>query len=166
MGGAGGGALADAEVLWFNADKGFGFVKTSDGVEAYLHIRVLENSGQQPVGEGQQLKVRIEDGQKGKQVTQVLEVSGSPRAPVRQPRASGFQPRESGPEQESEGTVKWYNSEKGFGFIGVPGAEKDVFVHASALTRSGIASLVEGQAVSVRYAQGQKGLEARSVRVL
>jgi CspA family cold shock protein len=166
MGGSGGGALADAEVLWFNADKGFGFVKTSDGVEAYLHIRVLENSGQQPVGEGQQLKVRIEDGQKGKQVTQVLEVSGTPRAPVRQPRAGGFQPRESGPEQEAEGTVKWYNAEKGFGFIGVPGAEKDVFVHASALTRSGIASLVEGQAVSVKYAQGQKGLEARSVRVL
>jgi cold shock protein len=167
-----GGATVDAEVLWFNADKGFGFVKTTDGQEAYLHIRVLENSGHGAVGEGMQVKARVEDGHKGKQVTQVFEVSGQARAPApRAPRpggagGGGFQPRDAGPEQEAEGTVKWYNSEKGFGFIGVAGAEKDIFVHASALTRSGLQGLAEGQAVSVRYAQGQKGLEARSVRVI
>ncbi len=171
-GSAGGGATVDAEVLWFNADKGFGFVKTTDGSEAYLHIRVLENSGQGPVSEGMQIKARVEDGHKGKQVTQVLEVSGQARAPApRAPRpggagGGGFQPRDAGPEQEADGTVKWYNSEKGFGFIGVPGSEKDIFVHASALTRSGLQTLAEGQAVSVRYGQGQKGLEARSVRVI
>ncbi len=171
-GGGGGGVTVDAEVLWFNADKGFGFVKTTEGQEAYLHIRVLENGGHGPVGEGQKIKAQVEDGQKGKQVTQVFEVTGTPRAPAARPPRSGggggggFQPRDAGPEQEGEGTVKWYNPDKGFGFIGIPGAEKDIFVHASALTRSGIPGLAEGQRVAVRYGQGQKGLEARSVRLL
>ena len=46
---------------------------------------------------------------------------------------------------EAQGTVKWYNAEKGFGFIGLENGEKDVFVHATAVTRSGLTTLREGQ---------------------
>ena len=64
----------DATVKWFNPDKGFGFVQVSDGSEAFLHIRPLEAAGHSTVPEGARLKVRIEQGEKGPQVTEVLEV--------------------------------------------------------------------------------------------
>lgn len=60
--------------------------------------------------------------------------------------------------------MKWYNAEKGFGFIGLASGGKDVFVHASAMVGSGLASLNEGQQVMVRYVAGKKGPEAVSIR--
>jgi cold shock protein len=62
------------------------------------------------------------------------------------------------------GTVKWFNDEKGFGFIGT--AEGDVFVHHSVIQGSGFKSLKEGQEVEVEVTQGPKGLQAKSVRVI
>ena len=63
------------------------------------------------------------------------------------------------------GTVKWYNTAKGFGFIVLDGGGKDVFVHVSALQRAGIMGLSEGQRVFVGVAEGQKGPEATSIEV-
>jgi len=63
------------------------------------------------------------------------------------------------------GTVKMYNAIKGFGFVAVPDAEKDVFVHASVLQRNGLTALTEGQSVVVEVVQGAKGPEAVSVRL-
>jgi CspA family cold shock protein len=64
------------------------------------------------------------------------------------------------------GTVKWYNATKGFGFIAPDQGGKDIFVHASALERAGIMDLAEGQRVVVDVAQGQKGPEAVSLRLI
>ncbi len=58
------------------------------------------------------------------------------------------------------GTVKWFNSEKGFGFIAVDGGGQDVFVHYSAIQGNGYKSLEEGQAVSFEVVQGPKGPQA------
>lgn len=55
------------------------------------------------------------------------------------------------------GTVKWYNSQKGYGFIAPEDGSKDVFVHVSAVERSGIGSLTEGQKVSFDVERGQQG---------
>jgi len=55
------------------------------------------------------------------------------------------------------GTVKWFNSQKGYGFIQPESGSKDVFVHISALERAGIGSLNEGQKVSFDLEQGQQG---------
>ena len=63
------------------------------------------------------------------------------------------------------GSVKWYNSTKGFGFIVLDSGGKDVFVHASALDRAGIMTLSEGQRVFVGIAEGRKGPEAYSVQI-
>jgi CspA family cold shock protein len=61
------------------------------------------------------------------------------------------------------GTVKWFNADKGFGFI-APESGEDVFVHFSAIQAAGYRSLDEGQAVEFDITQGQKGPQAANVR--
>ena len=55
------------------------------------------------------------------------------------------------------GTVKWFNTQKGYGFIQPEDGSKDVFVHISAVERSGLGRLVEGQRVSYQLERGQQG---------
>jgi CspA family cold shock protein len=57
----------------------------------------------------------------------------------------------------SIGTVKWFNSQKGYGFIQPDDGSKDVFVHISAVERSGMGNLTEGQKVSYEVQRGQQG---------
>ncbi|CUU60472.1 cold-shock DNA-binding protein family [Frankia sp. EI5c] len=66
----------------------------------------------------------------------------------------------------AQGTVKWFNSEKGFGFISVDGGGSDVFVHYSAIVMDGYKALEEGQRVEFQVTQGQKGPQADAVRVV
>jgi CspA family cold shock protein len=66
--------------------------------------------------------------------------------------------------QVAQGTVKWFNAEKGYGFIAVEGGGADVFVHYSAIATSGYRSLDEGQKVEFDVTQGQKGPQAENVR--
>jgi cold shock protein len=63
----------------------------------------------------------------------------------------------------AQGTVKWFNAEKGYGFIAVDGGS-DVFVHYSAIQSDGYKSLEEGQRVEFEVTQGQKGPQADQVR--
>ncbi len=63
------------------------------------------------------------------------------------------------------GTVKWFNAEKGFGFITQSDGAADVFVHYSAIQSSGYRSLDEGAAVEFDVQQGPKGLQAANVRI-
>ena len=64
------------------------------------------------------------------------------------------------------GTVKFFNDDKGFGFITPTGGEKDVFVHFSNLAGDGYRSLQEGQQVEFDVAEGRKGPEAQNVRAV
>lgn len=64
-----------------------------------------------------------------------------------------------------QGTVKWFNNEKGYGFISQPGGE-DVFVHFSAIQVEGYKTLEEGQSVSFEVVQGPKGKQAANVTPL
>ena len=61
------------------------------------------------------------------------------------------------------GTVKWFNGEKGFGFISQDGGGPDVFVHFSAITGTGYRNLEQGQKVEFEVTEGQKGLQASNV---
>ena len=64
-----------------------------------------------------------------------------------------------------QGTVKWFNAEKGFGFIEIEG-ENDVFVHFSAIDQEGYKSLEEGQAVEFEVVEGDRGPQAANVAKL
>jgi CspA family cold shock protein len=66
----------------------------------------------------------------------------------------------------AQGTVKWFNGEKGYGFIAPADGSADVFVHFSAIQGSGYRSLDEGQSVEFDVTQGQKGPQAENVRAL
>jgi cold shock protein len=65
-----------------------------------------------------------------------------------------------------QGTVKWFNAEKGFGFIAPDDGSADVFVHYSEIQGSGFKSLDEGQKVEFEVGQGQKGPQAQGVHAL
>lgn len=186
-----GGPAEGATVKWFNPEKGFGFVALDSGQEAFLHIRPLEAAGHASVPDGARMQVRVGQGAKGPQVTEVVEVDldSAPPAQARAPRAPrsfggpgggggggyggggggggyGRQQDSGGMQEDMVGTVKWYNSTKGFGFIAPESGGKDVFVHVSAIERSGLSGLGEGQRVRIGVVQGQKGPEARSVEAL
>ena len=65
-----------------------------------------------------------------------------------------------------EGAVKWFEPEKGYGFISPDGGGKDVFIHITALRRSGVNALGPGQRVRVDVIDGKKGLEADRITVI
>ncbi len=67
---------------------------------------------------------------------------------------------------KATGTVKWFNEEKGFGFIAPEDGSKDVFVHFRAIVGDGFKKLVEGQSVSFDVEDGQKGPQAANVEVI
>jgi cold shock protein len=170
---AGFGPEHDATVKWFNPEKGFGFVALSDGSgDAFLHANTLNAAGHSVVSPGASLRVRIGQGQKGRQVSEVISVDESTATPrgagaARGP-GPGAPPRRGppgGPSVEMQGTVKWYNASKGFGFVAPLEGGKDVFVHASALQRAGVSQLAEGQTIWMDVVQGAKGPEATAIRV-
>ena len=66
----------------------------------------------------------------------------------------------------AQGTVKWFNDSKGFGFISLDDESKDVFVHHSSIEMEGFKTLSEGQRVEFEVVQGQKGPAAENVRVI
>ena len=165
---------AKATVKWYNPEKGFGFVEMADGSgDVFLHANSLQNAGFQSVTPGSILQVRVGQGQKGRQVDQVISVKEGD-APPPQARQGGFDrpraprpPRQqaSGPAVEMNGIVKWYNATKGFGFISPENGGKDVFVHATALEAAGLGPLQEGQAVRMSVVQGSKGPEVSAINV-
>jgi CspA family cold shock protein len=107
---------------------------------------------------------------KGPHVTEVLSVDSSTATAAPRPRTKFTSATSSGRSSEvsveGTGTVKWFNTEKGYGFIAQDSGAEDVFVHISAIERSGLMGLSEGDRVIVDIAEGQKGLEAARVRLV
>jgi CspA family cold shock protein len=126
---------------------------------------VLARSDINAVQPGETLEVRVGPGHKGPHVTEVLSVDSSTAVPTTPRRSTSETAISSGPSVEETGTVKWFNVQKGFGFISPNSGGKDVFVHVSALERSGLTTLSEGQHVIVDVVEGRKGLEAARVRL-
>jgi CspA family cold shock protein len=158
-----------AKVKWYNPDKHYGFVELTEGSgDAFLHATALAGIGINALQPGETLELRVAPGQRGLAVTEVISVDSSTAAPPR-PSRTRFRPSlDTQPEKaavQEIGTVKWYNAGRGFGFIVLDNGGTEVFVHASALARSGIMSLWEGQRVFVSVFEGQKGPQVSSFQI-
>lgn len=150
-----------AVVKWFNPVKGFGFVQPSDGSpDAFLHISVLQEIGRRDLPEGAKIVCDLAQGRKGLQVASINHIEDLPEAP---PQMDSYGEGET---TQLEGTVKFFNAEKGFGFVIPDDGSKDVFVSARTLQRIGLASLESNQRVRLSIRHGQKGPMAEHVEVL
>jgi cold shock protein len=160
------GRRVEAKVKWFNASKGFGFVTLSDGSQdAFLPMAILRRAGYEDVREGASITCEVSAGAKGPLVTTVLNVDNS-TAVTPQSGGGGLDRYGPRPSQTMEGAVKWFEAEKGYGFISPDGGGKDVFIHITALRRSGVTALDPGQRVRVEVVDGKKGLEADRITLI
>ena len=155
------GRTVEAKVKWFNASKGFGFVTMADGSQdAFLPMAILRRAGYEDVREGASITCEVSAGAKGPLVTNVLNIDNSTAV------EPGAERRPQRPATVMEGAVKWFEPEKGYGFISPDGGGKDVFIHITALRRSGITALGPGQRVRVDVVDGKKGLEADRIALI
>jgi CspA family cold shock protein len=159
------------KVKWFNRSKGFGFIVPNDGGgDVFLPLSALERSGHTEAPDGASIVFDWTQGPKGRAVAQVIEMDAStaaPRAP-RENRSRGRdgEAEQAGPAESLDGVVKWYDPARGFGFVLPNDGSKDIFVHITALRRSGIEMLEPGQAVRMMVAQARRGREASSIELI
>jgi len=159
-GGAGGGGMppqvvgeGKGVVKFFNPQKGFGFIVRDDGGEdVFVHISAVEQAGLTDLADGQPLEFTLVD--RGGRISATnLRIDGEPMevvrgaAPAAREGGAGFGDR--GPQRQltgekSQGTVKFFNAMKGFGFISRDDGQPDAFVHISAVERAGLPTINEG----------------------
>jgi cold shock protein len=164
---------AKGVVKFFNGQKGFGFVVRDDGGEdVFVHISAVEAAGLTGLADGQPLEFTLTE-RNGRVSATDLIIDGEPlpvtdRGPPRD-RDGGFGDRPRGRDRDAapttngqrvEGTVKFFNGQKGFGFIQREDGGPDAFVHISAVERAGMSNLSEGQRVSFELEEDRRGKQA------
>lgn len=140
-------------VKFFNAQKGFGFIQQDGGGEdVFVHISAVERAGLEGLGEGQELEFNLVD-RGGKVSAQDLQVVGD----VVPTGNSDGPPKRELTGEKATGTVKFFNSMKGFGFLARDDGQPDAFVHISAVERSGLSQINEGERYSFDLEVDRRG---------
>jgi CspA family cold shock protein len=185
-------ASAKGKVKWFNATKGYGFITLDNGGDAFCHASALQATGHSEVQPGTTIICDLADSQRGLQVVTVHSVDTSTaEAPSRGPRRDfgggggygggrdfggggygggrdfGGGHRDNGPSGPMvEGKVKFFNDQKGFGFVMPDNGSGDIYLHASALRRSGVQVVEPDQRIRYSTRQGNKGVEVDRVEII
>lgn len=143
-----------AIIKWFSPAKGFGFAQTGESEpDVFVHASVMARAGIANLPNGCTIVCDIIRGERGLQVSQIhsVDLSTAAAAPVAE------RPQPERGEQELTGIVKFYDANKGYGFVVPDGGERDVFVPARILPRSGLMRLEPNQRVRLRCREGDKG---------
>lgn len=155
---AGSGVRTSAIVKWFNPIKGYGFVQPNDGSgDAFVHVSVLEAAGHRDLPDGAAVECEITQGAKGPTVTAIFSVSpaeGAAPAPAAAPEGPLI-----------EGTVKFFDANKGYGFVVPDDGGPDIFISGRVVASSGLRMLEPETRVRVGTQQGDKGPLAVSVEL-
>lgn len=165
-----------ASVKWFMPTKGYGFLERGDGSgDVFCHLTAVRASGHETLLQGAAVTCEVVDTGRGPQVSRILEVDDPPDwgggAANGRPR-DGFPDRTwqddgaRGATVDVRGTVKFYDPAKGYGFILPDDGGREVFVHMSTLSRSGLDGLLPGQRVSVWAEQVPRGLQATEIELI
>ena len=220
-------APIEAEVKWYNARKGYGFVLGPDGQDLFFHASALTEAGVEPPDTGDTLTCEIGSDRQGRRlVTRIISLKrgegggqrsdfgdrpprrdfgdrpprrdfgggggfgaprrdfgggggfGAPRrdfgggggfgAPRREmgdrPPRRDFDRDAGGPTYAVDGTVKWFDQVRGFGFVTPEDGGQDVFLHSSVLQRAGRQDVQQGEKVSLDVRDGQRGRQAVSLK--
>lgn len=140
-------------VNWYEPSKGYGFASPDGGgADIFVHSSAIVTGG--VVTEGQRVAFLIVEGERGPQAGHVIPLGAGAGPPAAADIADG-----------ADGTVAWYDEDKGFGFINPDSGAGDVFVHARALAE-GLTWLAEGDRVAYEVASGDKGPQARDVHLV
>ncbi|MEE4455198.1 cold-shock protein [Novosphingobium resinovorum] len=143
-------------VKFFNPDKGFGFIQLEGGGDdAFVHISAVQSAGLETLAEGQQLEFQLVE-RNGKVSASELTIVGEVIVAERRERAPAPAQRQSTGEKAT-GTVKFFNGTKGFGFIVRDDGQPDAFVHISAVERSGLHGLSEGDQLEFEIEIDRRG---------
>ncbi len=149
-------------IKWFDPSKGFGFVVADDGgPDILLHANVLRNFGQGSIADGARVNIDVQRTDRGLQAIEIFEImppedDGAPvLGDMEDVTAEEIANMELVPAR-----VKWFDKAKGFGFANAFGDNRDVFLHVEVLRRSGMADLATGEAVGLRWMEGERGLMA------
>ena len=173
-------ARLSGKIKWFNRSKGFGFIVPDDGTsDVFLPLAVLERSGFGEAPDGASVVVRVGAGAEGPRRdagagARRLDRAAAPAARAAAAAASVRATMAAvaaidsggGPAELLDGVVKWYDPARGFGFILPNDGGKDIFVHVTALRRSGLDMLEPGQPVRMMVAQARRGREASSIELI
>ena len=147
----GNGVKTSAVVKWFNPIKGYGFVQPNDGTgDAFVHVSVLEAAGHRDLPDGAAVECEISDGAKGPTVTTIFSVTlpegGAEASEVAEP---------DGP--LIEGMVKFFDANKGYGFVVPDDGGPDIFISGRVVASSGLRMLEPETRVRVGTQKGDKG---------
>ena len=168
-GGGGGGGMppqvvgeGKGIVKFFNPQKGFGFIVRDDGGEdVFVHISAVEQAGLTDLADGQPLEFTLVD--RGGRISATnLRIEGDPMPVERSGGGAAAGGAGGGPQRQltgekASGTVKFFNSMKGFGFIQRDDGQPDAFVHISAVERAGIPTLNEGDRLEFEIEVDRRG---------
>lgn len=161
------GRRIEARVKWFDARKGFGFVTPVDGAqETFLPAAALRRAGYENVPDGASIVCEVSSGAKGPFVTSILKIDNSTATAPLSSEDIAFDRRPPRPAVTLEGAVKRFEPGKGYGFITPDRGGKDVFIHITALRRSGVTALDPGQRVRVEVVEGKRGQEAERITLI
>ena len=161
----GGEGPVSAQVKWYNARKGFGFVLGPDGQDVFFHASALTEAGIEPPDTGDTLVCEIGTDRQGRRlVTRITELKRGEGggAGARPPRRDFDQG--GGPTYAVSGTVKWFDQVRGFGFVTPDDGGQDVFLHSSVLQRAGRQDVQQGEKVALDVRDGQRGRQAVSMK--
>lgn len=159
-------------VKWYDVIKGYGFVVPDNGgPDIMVHASCVRAFGRMALVDNASVRLVAERGERGLHAVELLEVEEDGASPPTE-RDEGESARPTDILQNAEGTgpllparVKWFDKQKGFGFVNIFGEAEDVFIHMEIVRRSGFPDLASGEGMAVRTFRGPRGLMVAEIRL-